>query len=191
MHVIQSLRLLLLLIILCLVLPACEGGYCGGHPYNDVEGVALTPYRDANTVVEDRQSVASRDLVLRMTFKTRGYGAVPLRRGGFSALADCENPAFKEQVDSVTVTSRYAYDAQHPAGASLNDLLTTGQGSALGTPTLSQRLTSPENAEVWSFVELRFQQLPASSGPQQFRLRCHLTNGEVYTVETPVMNVTR
>lgn len=192
MRLAPGFRLLLLLSILCLGLPACEGGYCGGARYIDVEGVALTAYRDASTSVGEQQYVPSRELVLRLSFTERRYGGTRPRPGGFAALADCKPPTYTEQVDSIRITSRYAYDAQHPVGAPLNDLLKTEDfGGTLINPTLSQLLTSPENAESWEGRRFQLSTPPAASGPQQFRVRLRLTNGETYDAETVVLNVTR
>ena len=86
-------------------------------------------------------------------------------------------------LDSLVVRCVYAYDATHPAGAVVNDLLTDGNGQALPpVPAPGTRPTSHQQ-------ELRLRQAPAQAGLQQFALRYRLANGETYTARTPVFTL--
>ena len=99
-------------------------------------------------------------------------------------------------MDSVTIISRYDYDARHPAGTSLNDIvqvISTVNSAVVspGTPVtlLSQGQGTPYSAEIWRVQGLKLTVSPAQAGPQQLRVRYHQTNGEVYEAETPLLTV--
>jgi hypothetical protein len=200
-----ALRIGLLAVLTGLTLPACEllfgdrKYYCGGgHQYRDVEGVELRAYQEPvggnAAALQTGQSVVANRLRLYVSLQERGYGAAP-SRGGFVAWADCISPEYTEEVDSVTIFSRYAYDARHPAGTSLNDIVqvvaTVNSGvPSPGTPvTLLSQVQPPYSAEAWTVQALKLTVAPAQAGTQQFRLRYHQTNGEVYEAETPLLTV--
>ncbi|AII51173.1 hypothetical protein [Hymenobacter sp. APR13] len=169
-----------LLLMVSGIMPGCDEPYCTSR-FLDVEGISLVANTSSTQPVVTNATVYSLALQLKCTLQTRGYG-VQLPQGGFRTFADCKPPDYTEWGDSVVVTSRFDYDLQHPAGASLNDLL-----------DLEARLT---NVQQFHPVDLdqntfRFLQRPATSGPQQFRVYYRQTNGEVYTAETVVMNLLR
>ncbi|GAB2958074.1 hypothetical protein GCM10027048_26170 [Hymenobacter coalescens] len=197
----SALKISLLAALLGFTLPACEllfgdqKYYCGGgHRYVDVEGVELKAYREplgtSSMVLETGQSIEASRLLLTINLRERRYGAAPAR-GGFVAWADCIQPEYTEQVDSVSIRSRYAYDARHPAGTPLNDIVQLLPHTGTGTPVtlLSQLQGTPSSPEGMSGLRCKLTVPPAQAGPQQFRLRYHLTNGEVYEAETPVLAV--
>ncbi|GAB3832001.1 hypothetical protein [Hymenobacter jeollabukensis] len=184
-------RKMLLLGGLLLGLPACND--CGPfkQQYIDVnEARVLTERHRPGTsvvVVGAGETVAATELRLQLLLLGPAYSAVSERAGGFAAVA-CEpaDPQYTETVDSLRVSSRYSFDATHPAGTSLNDLIQTDNGMS----SLTDLLRTPQPVGRIRNERLRLAQAPASAGPQQFRVRVHLTNGEVYIVETPVLNVT-
>lgn len=178
---------LLLFTSMVLGLPACDE--CGPGPqYVDVTGLSAVLTRQtagtATQVVTTGQALPVAELHLLLRPDTRLYGAAPARTGGFAAMA-CEpaDPIFTEQIDSIRITSRYDFDGQHPAGTSLNDLIRLDNGYG-GSILLSELLRTPQSVPVLAQNRLRFTQNPASSATQQFRVRYHQTNGEVYTSET-------
>jgi hypothetical protein len=89
-----------------------------------------------------------------------------------------------EVVDSLEVRSTNVYDAAHPAGSSLNDLL-VNQASGQVLPATPVRGAAPE----LNGLPLQLRQGPSQMGPQQFVLRYRLTNGETYTARTPVFEL--
>lgn len=170
-------------------LPACDG--CGSleRMYIDVTGLAAVvalrqPPGAATQVLVAGQSTSIAELELRLQLNSRVYSTILAPTGGFAAMAcDPADPEYTEVVDSLTVTSRYPFDARHPAGTALNDLLRIDNG--YGTPVpLNQRLATPQSVGDFGRHGIRFAQAPTSSATQQFRVRYHQTNGEVYTAET-------
>ncbi|GAB2958081.1 hypothetical protein GCM10027048_26180 [Hymenobacter coalescens] len=165
-------------------LPACDlltGEKCGrgdALPYFDVEGTDLVA-TSAGRVVGAGESVRTADLRLLFTLQKRFYASAGL----VPAAVACSpaEPGYKgttEALDSLTVTSRYDYDAQHPAGTPLNDLLLT-------SPVGGTRLANlPLND--WS---LQLAHGPAQPSTQHFVWRLRLRNGEVYTAESVPMHL--
>ena len=184
---------LLLFTSLVLGLPACDE--CGPfeQQYVDVIGLSAVLTRQAAgatlQVLTPGQASPVAELNLLLNLDTRLYSAAPVRTGGFAALAcDPAGPTFTEMIDSVRITSRYAFDAQHPAGTPLNDLLRLDNGYG-GAVTLSELLRTPQSVQNLLYRHLQFTQAPTSSATQQFRVRYHQTNGEVYTAETVSVTV--
>lgn len=134
------------------------------------------------------EPVASVDLLLAVQMQKTYYGRQPSKRWHLvpESYACPPTPApgylgTQQLLDSVVVRSRYAYDAQHPAGTSLNDLLLeTGIGEPL--PARASRSTEPH---------LKLQVPPATAGPQQFVVRYRLADGTVYIAQTPVLQLSR
>jgi hypothetical protein len=104
------------------------------------------------------------------------YACEPSQLPGYSGTT--------EALDSLEVRCVYAYDAAHPAGSSVNDLL-VNQSSGRVLPAVPERGTKPE----LNGLPLQLAQAPAQAGPQQFALRYRLTNGETYTARTPVFTL--
>jgi len=153
----------------------------------DVQGVTLAPLRNAgNRPVAAGDTVATSELRLVLQLQVRYYGSSPARAGWLPAAYACPPspiPGYEgttEELDSVTVRTAYAYDAAHPAGALLNDLLVADN---TGGPL---PVTPPRDQPRPADLALRLQQPPALAGPQQFVLRYRLRNGELYTSRTPV-----
>ncbi|RAK65747.1 hypothetical protein [Hymenobacter edaphi] len=187
-------KTLLLLAGLLIGLPGCDE--CGPfkQQYIDVNEARLLATRarpgSSVVIVGSGETVAAAELQLQLLLRGPAYSAVPERAGGFAAVA-CEpaDPQFTETVDSLRVSSLYDFDAAHPAGTSLNDFIQTSDGS--GRPvSLTSLLATPQAAGWLNHKILTLAQAPAGAHPQQFRVRCHLTNGEVYQAETLVLNVT-
>jgi hypothetical protein len=161
--------------------------------YYDIEGVSLTAVRGPGpgpnvSVITSGISVSYALLGLRLAPDTRYFvQAKPIGGAGLAWACSPLPPTFTEQLDSVLVRSRYAYDARHPAGAALNDLLTVAPDGQENLATYLQSRAGEPAAEL----TLRLSQPPASAGPQQLVLRYRLTNGEVYTAETPVFELQR
>ena len=166
---------------LLLVLPACDETDCSSFPatFVDVEGVNLIPYSRQISTLLTGQVVRANDLLLRLELRERQYSASRPSRGGFAAWADCSYPvpAYTEKIDSILVTSRSDYDAQHPAATALNDLIRiTYRG---GDIALQDLLATPQGVEVIKNQHLTVTAPPARSGTQQFQVRIHLVGGEV------------
>lgn len=180
---------LLLFALVMIGLPACDG--CGPFEkmYVDVTGLAAVvalrqPTNAAAQVLVAGQSTPAAELQLRLQLNSRVYSALLAPAGGFAAMA-CEpaDPEYTEIVDSLTVTSRYPFDARHPAGTSLNDLLRIDNGYGTSV-SLAQQLATPQGVGELGRHAIRLSQAPTSSATQQFRVRYHQTNGELYTAET-------
>lgn len=169
-----------LLFALVVGLPGCEEPYCDTR-YLDVEGIEFAAYSEATNPIAPNATVRFNELRLHLDLKTRGYGAARLY-GGFIAVADCKPPDYPERVDSLIITSQYDYDAQHPAGTSLNDLM------GLATRQMPSEPFRPYEVDG---QRLSLWQRPAASGPQQFRVRYYQTNGEIYVAETVVLTLLR
>ncbi|WP_035560364.1 hypothetical protein [Hymenobacter sp. IS2118] len=187
-----------LLAALVLGLPACGllGNECGrDNPptYFDVQGldVAVTrqPVDKPWEVVSPGASVASRELRLFLLLRERHYTVAP-SRGFMSAAYACDplpagSRGSTERMDSLSVTSLNDYDAQHPAGTPLTDLLAVGGLNSFPVPSRQNPL------EPFRYAELSLVQPPAATGPQQFRVYYRQTNGEIYTAETAAVTVVR
>jgi hypothetical protein len=168
---------------------------CGGPPkagYFDIEGVSLVGISNSGssgTVLTTGSSVPLALLRLRLAPVTRYFTGLTPQAGGAGVAWACSPvpPSFVEQLDSLTVRSRYAYDAQHPAGTPLNDVLLASDYSSLPLSTyLLQQAGTPAEQ-----LSLRLSAPPAAAGPQQFVVRYRLRNGEVHTAETPVFELQR
>ncbi|QNH61506.1 hypothetical protein [Hymenobacter sediminicola] len=184
---------ILLVALVSIGLPACEK--CGPFKkeYYDIVGVQALLLRQpagaAGQVLTTGQSVSTADLQLRLRLDTRLYSARPASTGGFAAMAcDPTGPEYTEAIDSLTVTSRFDYDAQHPAGSSLNDLVQLENEYGQLIP-LREWLAVPRVVGEGPDPAFRFRQVPASSLVQQFRVRYHQTNGEAYTTETVAIEI--
>ncbi|WBO84931.1 hypothetical protein [Hymenobacter yonginensis] len=179
---------LLLCALAIIGLPACD--ICGpfDEQFGDVTGLTMVAVQHrAGTSVQvltAGQSASVAEFKLLMRLNVRLYSAAPVPTGGFSAMAcDYPSPSYEAQVDSITITSRYDFDAQHPAGTSLNSLLRLDDGYA-SSQRLSDLMKDPQYIPYLQDRNLQFTQAPTSSATQQFRVRYHQTNGEVYTAET-------
>lgn len=154
----------------------------------DVEGLAF-PVIHREQVLAAGQSVAAAEIRLAIQLQVRYYSQRPGRATWLPAAYACPpapiagHKGTSEVLDSLVVRCVYAYDATHPAGAVVNDLLTDGNGQALPpVPAPGTRPTSHQQ-------ELRLRQAPAQAGLQQFALRYRLANGETYTARTPVFTL--
>ncbi|WP_143080367.1 hypothetical protein [Hymenobacter arizonensis] len=118
----------------------------------------------------------------------RHYTRTPAN-GLVSAAYACDqvfdpgNKGSAERVDSLSITSRYAYDVRHPAGTSLADVVER-EG---GTPWPQPSRQAPQ--APFRSAELVFRVPPAAAGSQQFRVYYRQTNGEVYTAETVALTL--
>jgi hypothetical protein len=200
MHSVAKAGILLLLLVTGL--PACDwngdwGDYCGGSRYIDVEGVELRAFREpfvpGSQPLPAGQSIRFSELRLQLNLQQKRWSAAPTR-GGFRAWADCSDPENDEAVDSLTITSRYDYDARHPAGTSLNDLVLVVPMSGAASPGTAVTLQSLFQHAPFTVLHfpvgwLALTAAPAQPGPQQFRVRYHQTNGEVYQADTPLLTV--
>ena len=188
-----------LLALLVLGTPACGllGNECGRNnpaTYYDVQGADVGLSRQPTDrpweVAAAGATVSSRELRLRASLKERHYTSQP-SLGLMSAAYACSPvPAGSlgstERMDSISITSAYAYDAAHPAGTPLNDVL-----EAPAWPQWPQQPSRRTPQEPLRFVEFSFKVPPIAAGPQKFRLYYHQTNGEVYTAETTEITVLR
>jgi hypothetical protein len=182
----------LLLAGLVFGIPACDpvGNPCGDvilPTYYDVQGLgAMLVRQPANAAAEalaPNASVASPELRLRLALQERYYTAA--RVPGLVAAAYACPPAAPagvlgtlERTGSLAITSAHPYDAAHPAGASLLDLLADTPGSTFRQPSTQ----APQEPFRW--LAFALQTPPAAAGPQRFRVYYRQTNGEVYTAET-------
>lgn len=182
---------------LVLALPACDllTDSCGRNnpaTFYDVQGIEIFAFRQPVNLPKEtlpaNASVASQELRLRLLLQERHYTAVPV--AGFLSAAYACDPApagskgSAERMDSLSITSAYHYDAAHPAGTSLVDVF---EPRGIAQPAPSRQ--NPQ--EPFRSAELSLRTPPAASGPQQFRVYYRQTNGEVYTAETLVIQLTR
>jgi hypothetical protein len=191
-------RKYLALALLVLGMPACGllGNECGrDNPatYYDVQGVGISATRQPTDkpweVVAAGAAVTSRELRLRTELRVRHYSVGP-GQGFLSAAYACDPmPAGSlgsaERVDSLSITSLNDYDALHPAGTPLSDVLETGGNFQFLSPSRQNPV------EPFQFTEFSLRQPPAAEGPQKFRIYYRQTNGEVYTAETAAVVLLR
>ncbi|OGX86833.1 hypothetical protein BEN48_00240 [Hymenobacter glacialis] len=141
------------------------------------------------TVVAPNGTVASREFRLRIGLKERHYTVVPV--SGFISVAYACSPVpagslgSVERMDSLSITSLYNYDAQHPAGTPLTDLLVVDGRTRIPVPSRQNPL------EPFRFAEISLLNPPAATGPQQFRVYYRQTNGETYIAETDLITLVR
>jgi hypothetical protein len=155
----------------------------------DVQGVLLTAFRATTyQLLSPNESIAAADIRLEVRPQVRYYSFRACRAGWLPSAYACPptpTPGYKgtsEVLDSLAVRCVYTYDAAHPAGSSLNDLLfNESDGQVL--PPVPLRGTALEQQGL----SLRLRRAPAQPGPQQFVVRYRLTNGETYTARTPVL----
>ncbi|MCC2547951.1 hypothetical protein LJY25_15995 [Hymenobacter sp. BT175] len=188
---------LILLLVTLLGLPACglfteKCVVVPAPPYYDVEGVQLLaaqhPAGQSQQPLATGQSVAGFDARLEFRVTARFYGAVSPPGGWLAGAYACSPspPAgylgTTERIDSFTVVSAYAFDAAHPAGTSLNDVLVDEASGQV----LDQALVSVLQGRGYFPRELYLclRRPPATPGNQQFTVRYHQTNGESYSART-------
>ncbi|WP_158010853.1 hypothetical protein [Hymenobacter lapidarius] len=179
-------------------MPACGllGNECGrANPatYYDVQGieafVTRQPMDQPWATVAPSGIVASRELRLRVGLKERHYSVVPVQ--GFMSVAYACSPVpagslgSAERMDSLSITSLYNYDALHPAGTPLTDLLGVDGRPQFPAPSRRNPL------EPFRYAEISLLSPPVTTGPQQFRVYYRQTNGEVYTTQTAAVTVVR
>jgi hypothetical protein len=181
----------LLLLVIAPIGAVIEGcSTCGSEAvpsFFDVQGLTFDAIRQGQAVAAG-ESVVADDVQLVVQLQARYYGLQPVFSGWLPAAYACEpsrTAGYKgseEVLDSLVVRSTYAYDAAHPAGASLNDLLVDQSNSKTlpAKPAPNQMPYAPA---------LRLLSKPTQAGPQQFVVRCRFTNGEVYTARTPVFTL--
>lgn len=193
-------RLLSLLLLLFVapagaVLESCtaKDGDCSisfSETFFDVQGLTLAATRATGQALTAGEALSAAELQLAVQLQVRYYSGQPVRTGWLPAAYACPPapiPGYKgttEVLDSLVVRSAYAYDAAHPAGTSLNDLLIS-EHNGQPLPPVPARDTQPM-LHAWP---LRLRQGPSQAGPQQFVLRYRLTNGETYTARTPVFTL--
>ena len=170
------------------VLQGCnECNFAVAEKYFDVHGVVLNALRaTTNQRLTADEPIAAADVRLEVNLQARYY-SFRARPSGWLPMAYACSPSqlpgyggTTEVLDSMEVRSTNAYDAAHPAGSSLNDLLVI-QSGGLPLPVAPARGTAPEQ----NGLQLQLRQGPAQAGPQQFVLRYRLTNGETYVARTP------
>lgn len=155
----------------------------------DVEGLHFTAQQRGQPVGAG-ESVAAADIRLVIELQARYYSQDRALSTWLPAAVACPPtpiPGYKgtsEVLDSVVVRCVYAYDAAHPGGAAVNDLLLTEE-DAQPLPAAPARNTQPALYPQG----LRLRQAPAQPGLQQFVVRYRLTNGEIYTARTPVFTL--
>lgn len=114
------------------------------------------------------------------------------RSGGSSTTAWACDPAPTEPSDSlagITITSTGDYDALHPAGSELNDLILTNTiNSPFPTTTqLLPDLLTAKDKPAYNFLYFKFRTPPARLQLHQFTTTIRLTNASVFiTRTTPV-----
>lgn len=191
----KTLSILLLLLVgipAGAVLQGCNDcAYSEAEKFFDVQGVTLDAFRaTTNQRVVPNESIAAAGIRLEVNLQARfysfkihqsswlttAYACEPSQTGGYGGTV--------EGLDSLVVRSVYAYDAVHPAGSSINDLL-VNQSNRQALPAVPERGTVPE----LNGLSLQLRQGPAQAGPQQFVLRYRLTNGKTYTARTPVFTL--
>ena len=186
-------KLWLLGALLC-GLPACglltdECGRPSPSTYFDVQGVHLHAIRQPGNASWTALSAGSRvgygELRLRFSTQERYYSAATPPVAGWLPAAQACSPipagslGTSERMDSLSITSTHAYDARHPAGTSLLDILDLNDGIQQQQLPVPGRPLSPLRE-----AELQFVSPPAKAGEQQFRVYYRQTNGEVYTAQT-------
>lgn len=180
---------LLLFAILTLVLPACDlfcGDCCNLGPAGkyDITGTVLTALRTDigrnAMVLGTNESIRSADLRLQIALNTQLTAFRSSGGGSVAYACSPADPEFIEQLDSLAITSRFNFDAQHPAGTSLNDVFASFDWSENLNDYLRQQAGRPSGR----LPLLTLRSGPAQAGPQQFRVFYRLTNGEEHTAET-------
>ncbi|MBD2724021.1 hypothetical protein [Hymenobacter armeniacus] len=154
--------------------------------YFDVDGLTFAVLQRGEAVAAG-QSVAAAEISLAIQLQKRYYSQRQAAAWLPAAYAcpPAPMPGYRgttEVLDSLVVRCVYAYDAAHPAGTVVNDLLAGDDGKPL--PLVPVPGTRPDYPQ-----QLRLRQAPSQAGPQQFALRYRLTNGEIYTARTPLITL--
>ncbi|NVO86074.1 hypothetical protein [Hymenobacter terrestris] len=188
---------ILLLLVLSIPLPACED-QCGSDVprFFDVQNIQWQAERVSTSglsgpVLRDGETVGRASLRLKFAVVVQYYSLQKATAG--QAFACSPAPAgyqgTSERVDSLVVLSRYDYDAAHPAGRSLNDLLDLNEALSLQDVQITPRNIARPDGQPVQEIALRLKQAPTASAKQQFFVRYRQTNGEVYSAETPVFTI--
>jgi hypothetical protein len=159
--------------------------------FYDLQGLTLAAIRPATgQSVTAGETVTAAEVLLEIKHQVRYHATQPVRAGWLPAAYACPPTPYAgykgttEILDSLVVRSVFVYDASHPAGAAINDLLLEKETGKPLPPVPAQH-TSP----ALYGLQLRFRQAPAQAGPQQFVVRYRLTNGETYSARTPVFTL--
>jgi hypothetical protein len=168
----------------------CSYDY-SSQKFFDVQGVTLgSTHLATNQVLTAGEAVPFTDLELDVQLQTRYYSFQRRHSSWLSAAYACPpapmpgHGGTTERLDSLVIKCVFAYDATHPAGASLNDLL-VDRDNVKALPDAPEPGSQPS---LYS-LRLRLRQGPAQAGTQQFILRYRLTNGEIYTASTPTVEL--
>lgn len=104
-----------------------------------------------------------------------------------SAMAcSCIEPGWegsKEIIKNITVTTANAFDADHPAGSNINDLVATVDNSGNLAP-LGDFLKKNNSTIKRNLFYLRFTKWPQRSFKFKAKVKIELTNGEQYEAES-------
>jgi hypothetical protein len=170
--------------------------------YFDVQGASINNYRITGTnsigafettLTNNNENIDFDKLLVGIEFTKRYYS----RSGGFSIgfgntayACDPAVPGYlgsEELIQSINITSNADFDPGHPAGQSLNDLFDYCLSNKPVSGLTSFVNTLPKKALERFQLHLKFK--PSISTAHSFKLVYTQTNGETYTVSTPLIKL--
>lgn len=188
---------ILLLLVLSIPLPACED-QCGNDvaKFFDVQNIQwqadkVSASGQSSSPLGNGESVSYLNLRLGFAVVASYYSLQKSANGQAFACSPAPGgyQGTSERVDSLVVFSRYDYDAAHPAGHSLNDLLALDETLSSRDIQITPRNIAKPDGQPVREISLRLKQAPTASSKQQFLVRYRQTNGEAYAAETPVLTI--
>lgn len=193
----NEMKRLFLILTLLIPLPGCED-QCGDDvaKFFDVQGIKWQADRvslSGQTIgtLRSGETVDRASLQLRLAVVARYYSLQRTTAGQAFACtpAPLGYQGTSERVDSLVVLSRYDYDAAHPAGRPLNDLLKVDELLVLQGVQVTSRSIAKADGQPVQGLLLQLTQAPTASAQQQFIVRYRQTNGELYVAETPMITI--
>lgn len=184
-------------------IPSCNRYPCNcpdiPEKYIDIEGVSGDIAKKSTTgpiAVQVGDKLSWSELVsFYARYKTRKYDyqspAELLPSFGMAAHAcDCPTPGYlgtQEKLKYMTVETVYAFDATHPAGSVINDLVSM---KIFPNPIpLNDYFSKGPTPYGGDSLEFILTKSPANKGPFALGITAELDNRESYTAQTPLIDL--
>lgn len=196
----------MLLLLVGMLVQGCEDSLdcdCGKPEgnYFDIQGLSAVGYRQRPGSSGTERMSAGQTALLADYFLVASYqvsyfsarAAAPARRAPFSLISQayactCRangDDGSKEKLKRLTVITLNDFDAQHPANASINDLLTVG--TIFGAAYLNAVLQTDTARIKQTDYTLRLKRKPAADFVA--RIIVELQNGEIYSATTEPVKI--
>lgn len=203
----KTLSLIILFIIGGVGVPGCFNCNCPDSSaiakYADIEGLSSFISRQGPSVsgsgnIKDNDKVSWSDIhsfSVLYTIRTYGHHSPSqkiLRYWGSAAYAcDCVQPGYlgsPERLKFMTIKTVFDFDANYPAGSTLDEWVSVGFYPA--SETLKNYLAKgPISGISLGRHDLVITKKPSAKGSFALDVTVELDNGEVYTTRTPVIEL--